>query len=126
MDSALDFVKYIIKSKQQENEMWNSVEIYNMYSENGGYLLSKRYLMSNLVDYFGKETILLTSPGVASIFVFKKFCHFTLHNIDDSGNKINLEDVAAAIQMETQRKQKEPNIKSNLIFYVPRCRHYFY
>ena len=106
VDSALDFVKYTIKSKQQEKEMWNSVEIYNMYSENGGYLLSKRYMMSNLVDYFGKETVLLTSPGVASILVFKKFCHFTLHNIDDSENKINLKDVAAAIQMETQRIER--------------------
>ena len=106
VDSALDFVKYTIKSKQQVKEMWNTVEIYNMYSENGGYLLSKRYLMSNLVDYFGKETVLLTSPGVANILVLKKFCHFTLHNIDDSENKINLKDIAAAIQMETQRTER--------------------
>ena len=34
---AHDYLKFTIKSKQHEKEMWNSVEIYNMYSEKGGY-----------------------------------------------------------------------------------------
>ena len=83
IDIALEYVKSTIKCKQHEKEVWNSVEIYNMYSENGGHLLSRRNLISALVDYFGKETVLLSSPGVASILVFRKFCHFNLQNTDD-------------------------------------------
>ena len=31
----------------------NCVAIYNMYSERGGYMLSRRNLLKTLVDYFG-------------------------------------------------------------------------
>ena len=100
-DPALDYLKFTIKSKQHEKEMWNSVEIY-MYSEKGGYLLSRRSLISKLVEYFGKETVLLSAPGLASILVFKMHCHFTLQNIEESENK----EIAASIQKETQRTER--------------------
>ena len=105
VDSALDYVKCTIKSKKNDKEWWDSVEIFKLYSENGGHILSRRSLMSKLVDYFGKETAYLSCPGHASLLVFKKFCHYTLCNIEDDEDK-NLKDIAALIQKETKRTDR--------------------
>ena len=100
MDSALDHVKNTIKSKQHKIEMWNKVE--HVF---GGHILNRQCLMIKLIDYFGNETVLLSSSGVACFLVLQKFCHFTLHKIDDSENK-SLKDVATTIQRETQRTER--------------------
>ena len=63
VDSALDYVKCTIKSKKNDKEWWDSVEIFRLYSENGGHILSRRSLVSKLVDYFGKEIAYLSCPG---------------------------------------------------------------
>ena len=86
--------------KESESEMWNSVEIYNKYSEYGGPLLTRRNSIRNIVKHFGNEVVLLSSPGVASILVFRKHCHFKLQTIDDSDDK-NLKIIATAIRTET-------------------------
>ena len=62
-------------------------------------------MISKLVEYFGKATVLLSAPGLASILVFKKHCHFTLQNIEDSENKY-LKEIAVMIQKETQRTER--------------------
>ena len=85
--------------------MWNSVEIYNKYSEYGGLFLTRRNLIRNIVENFGNEVVLLSSPGVASILVFRKHCHFKLQNIDDSNDK-NLKIIATAIRTETSSTVK--------------------
>ena len=51
--------------------------------------------------------MLLSSLGLASILVFKKYCHFALQNADDGDDK-NLRIVAVAIKAEpsaTDRNQ---------------------
>ena len=55
--------------------MWNSVDLYSMYSEGGDCKYSRRTLIK-FDDYcFGDEVVFLPSPGLASIPVFKKYCH---------------------------------------------------
>ena len=51
--------------------MWNSVNLYSMYSEGGGFKYSRRTLIKVLVDCFGDEVVLLSSPGLASILCLK-------------------------------------------------------
>ena len=80
--------------------MWSSVDLYSMYSEGGGFKYSRRILIKILVDYFGDELALLSSPGLKSILVLKKYCHFALQSADD-GDDGNLRIVAAAIKAET-------------------------
>ena len=105
VDSGLDYVKLTIKNKKNEKEWWDSVEIFNLYSENGGYLLSRRSLMDKLIRHFGKEVAYLSSPGYASVIVFKKFCHYTLRTVDDDENK-NVKQIASTIQKETEKTEK--------------------
>ena len=60
---------------ESHKEMWNSVDLYSMYSEGGDCKYSRRTLIK-FDDYcFGDEVVFLPSPGLASIPVFKKYCH---------------------------------------------------
>ena len=66
--------------------MWNSVDLYSMYAEDGCFKHSRKTLKI-LVGYFGDVVVLLSSSGLVSILVFKKYCHFALQSADDSDNK---------------------------------------
>ena len=61
--------------------MWNSVDLYVTYSEGGGFKYSRRTLINLLVDYFGDEVVLLSSPGLARILAFIKYSHFALEQM---------------------------------------------
>ena len=47
-----------------------------MYSEGGGFKYSRRTLIKVLVNYFGDEVVLLSSPGFANILVLKMYNNF--------------------------------------------------
>ena len=98
VDIGLESVKEAPRENQKE--MWNSVDLYSMYLESGGFKYSRRLLIKVFVDYFGDEVVLLSSPALESILVFKKYCHFALQNADDGDDK-NLRIVAATIKGET-------------------------
>ena len=68
-DAAFDSViKYLAKNKAS---IHNSIHIYAQYVEEGGCMLSRRQLIAKIVEKFGGDMIALSSPGVASILVFK-------------------------------------------------------
>ena len=68
-DAAFDsFIKYLAKNKAS---IHNSIHIYAQYVEEGGCMLSRRQLIAKIVEKFGGDMIALSSPGVASILVFK-------------------------------------------------------
>ena len=68
-DAAFDSViKYLAKNKAS---IHNSIPIYAQYVEEGGCMLSRRQLIAKIVEKFGGDMIALSSPGVASILVFK-------------------------------------------------------
>ena len=76
-----------------------------MYTEGGGFKYSSRTLMKVFDDYFGYKLVLLSSPGLESILVFKKYCHFALQSGHDGDDK-NLRIVAATIKAETSATDK--------------------
>lgn len=80
--------------------MWNGVDFYNMFSEGGGFKYSRTTLIKVFIDYPGHEVVLLYSPSLARILVFKRYCHSALQSTDDNDDK-NLSIVAAAIKAQT-------------------------
>ena len=80
--------------------MWNGVDFYNMFSEGGGFKYSRTTLIKVFVYYPGHEVVLLYSPSLARILVFKRYCHSALQSTDDDDDK-NLSIVAAAIKAQT-------------------------
>ena len=80
--------------------MWDSVELYNLNSQHGGYKHSRRTLIRILANCFRDEDVLLSFLSSASILVFKKCCHFVLQNTEDREGKI-LRTIAEAIKIES-------------------------
>ena len=64
-------------------KIWNAVELYETYLRYDGRLLSRtEFLITNLKQYFGNDLLVLTSPGISSIVVFREKAS-TLFNITD-------------------------------------------
>ena len=80
-DAAFDLViKYLAKNKAS---IHNSIHIYAQYMEDGECMLSRRQLIAKIVEKFGGDMIALSSPGVASILVFKSSASNALHIMPD-------------------------------------------
>ena len=54
-----------------KSQIWNSVELYTLYVENGGSDLSRRLLVTRLLEYFGDNLVALSCPGIATVLAFR-------------------------------------------------------
>ena len=63
--------------------MWNSVELYDLYKCNGGNQISRRTLLTTLQENIWSERLILSSPGVARIVVFRKCASSFMKIFDD-------------------------------------------
>jgi len=64
--------------------IWNSIELYSLYSELGGNKLSRRSLIKTVHDHFHPNLLVFSSPGIASILVFRGKASDHLCLIDDA------------------------------------------
>ena len=53
------------------NRMWTSIELEALYKEKGGSNLSRSKLVKNIHQYFGNKVVVLSSPGLANILIFR-------------------------------------------------------
>ena len=72
----------------------NSIDLYNKYVQEGGNVLSKRQLITNIIEKFENDMIALSSPGVATILLSKsnaaKMFHLTPDDTDDMYQMIDM------------------------------------
>ena len=69
IDSAFDnIVELLTNSKTQ---IYNSIELFEEYVEYDGKLLLKRQLIPKLLDHFSGDVIAFSSPGIATIVIFR-------------------------------------------------------
>jgi len=102
LDSS--FQSTVSEMKADMTKIWNSVDVYNLYLENGGQKLSRRALVSHLSDHFGPDLLILSGSGVASLLVFQSKASGLLHLVNDEDDfDCVLERVAKRIVHETQR-----------------------
>ena len=59
------------------------IDIYTKYVEEGGHMLSRRQLISKVVEKFGEDMIVLSSPGIASILAFRSSATKVFHVLPD-------------------------------------------
>lgn len=110
VDIALDEV--IDSMIYDENHIFNSVELLDMYHEYGGCSLSRRSLINVLCEHFGGTLIVLSSPGVASLLVFRKTCALSIVEANDDGPVLKM--VASDIVKETSKPDKSTyNVRLN-------------
>ena len=84
--------------------VWNSVELISFYKESDGSRLSRRGLINAFKEHFDDQLLVLSSPGVASLVVFRKQC--ALNIVQVQGEDGNIADIAKSIIMETVKPEK--------------------
>lgn len=66
------FNALVTKLNQDLSQIWNSVELFQLYEDNGDTrLTARKQLMKQLSHHFGEYLLVLSSPGVANLVVFK-------------------------------------------------------
>ena len=76
-----------------KSRIWNSVELFEHYTNFGGVKHSHRSLISHLQEAFGDDLLVLSSPGIANVIVFRSCASETLRLVNNEDDDI--EAVAA-------------------------------
>ena len=108
IDEAL---KQVIKDLQlNQSKMWTSVEIHQYYCDIGGNILSRRSLINELSTHFGTSLLVLSSPGIASILLFrgKASSIFRIDDIDE--DEADIKKVAKVIEKEIKQIPVNKNL----------------
>ena len=110
IDTALPCVIKFMKAN--EKEIWNSVEVHNIYLENRWSKLNRWNFTNFLKKHFEDSHVALLSPGAARNLNFRKSGHFHLQNSNDIDDK-DVKEFVEPVKTETDRT-KEQLTKFNL------------
>lgn len=109
MERALD--ELITEMKSDHSRIWNSRELHNLYQQLGGKNLSRRALIGYLEDALLPDILVLTSPGVSSIIVFKNNASSRLRIEDDGEDEFlgrAIASLSKKIRAECLQHQPDP------------------
>ena len=112
-DSALDAL--IEEMPGNKTQVWNFLELHNIYSHHGGASLSRRKLVDHLVNHFGVDLFVLSGNGVASILVFRSKSPGLLKLVDDSCG-IDVKPIAQTFKKECLEKSTDRNVYKTRLF----------
>ena len=62
VDAAISVTSSLLKA--DKSRVWNSLEVYKMYQENGGHGCSRRKVVSKMLDILGPDLLLMSGVGV--------------------------------------------------------------
>lgn len=82
-DTAFDTI--VNDLSKDTSRIWNVVKIFNFYRQYGG-KEPRRSLIKKISDHFGESVAILTSPGLASMIVFKNNSSSILHLVNERGH----------------------------------------
>ena len=107
-DNAFDaLVKYMETDK---SKVMTSVEVHTKYLELGGSITTRWLLKNQLKDFFGERLLVLSSPGIADILVFKEAAA-KMFSIDESDDDvIDTKSVAKEIVKEINEIEYDKNL----------------
>lgn len=101
--------------KMESNRTWNSIQLHSLYLNRGGIMSSRRKFVTRLENFFGKELLVLSSNGNASLILFRKACTADLVTTEDDFDNItgHIKALAAQIKKETQCDTTKYQIRIN-------------
>ena len=86
-DAALkSLTEHILTDK---SHIWNSVELFERYRDFGGNKLSRKHLIKKLSVIFEDDLLVLSSPGIASIIIFRSKASDVLRLVDDEEDDLD-------------------------------------
>ena len=103
LDNAFCEVTAVVS--EDLSHIWNSIELFHLYQSKGGQMLTKRQVLDQLVDHFGDNILVLSSPGVSSIVVFRNKAPTLLKLVpsdDDSDLDMSIKNVGKQIVREVK------------------------
>lgn len=122
IDTAFNsIIMYLTSNKAT---VYSSVDLYTKYVEEGGKVLSRRKLVTNIIEEFGGDVISLSSPGIATILAFKATAAKLFHMIPDDTDDMcdMIEKVSKKIKteinnIEINRKNYYNHVDKDICFY---------
>lgn len=88
---------------QNKEKIWNSVDLYSLYTSNGGDTFTRRQMIDALQTHFGDEILILSAVGVANLIVFRSSAPKLLRLVSDDDDS----DIDAAIKKLSKVIAKE-------------------
>lgn len=70
IDPGFDFIVQMLFENKYSMQ-WNSIALYEEYLNNGGHLLTRKYLVKRLESHFAGELCVLNCNGYASVLMFQ-------------------------------------------------------
>ena len=114
-DKAL--ITVLTRMEDDKSHIWNSVELFDLYKGYGGSQLSKTKFLNHMSHHFGKDLLVFSSAGVASLLVFRSKASDAVTVIDE-GDQSDLDSLDIAISKVSERILQEINdIKSDRTHY---------
>ena len=113
VDHAFDATVSEIKSDRLR--IWSSVEVFSTYTGNDGSLLSRGSLVQRLNEFFAGELIVLSSPGLANILLFRSTASNVLRVVDFEEDDKSPEVVAKQIVRECKELCIDKNVYNTRI-----------
>lgn len=105
-------MRELVKQMNSDHtRIWNSVELHELYQELGGTQLSRRLLLNYLDETLHQHLLVLSSPGIASILVFKNNATSQLRLVDDFEDDCNtraISNLAKKIRAECLLNKPNP------------------
>ena len=108
LDNAFCEVTAVVS--EDLSRMWNTIELFQLNQSKGGQMLTKRQIVDQLVDHFGDNILVLSSPGVSSIVVFRNKVSTPLKLVpsdDDSDLDMSIKNVGKQIVREVKVLQSD-------------------
>ena len=89
--------------KSDTTRIWNSIELNALYTDKGGSQTQSRFLVNAIRELLKPDLIVLSSPGIASIVLFKTKASEQFHIVyeeDDDCNAGAIKSLSKAIKAE--------------------------
>ena len=96
------FKELIALMKSDQSRTWNSVELFQIYVELGGDKCLRETLVKQLIGRFGNDILILHSPGLANIVMFRESAMKCLRLVADTEDNIdeNLDKLSRKIILD--------------------------
>jgi len=98
--------------RAESSRVWNSIELYDLYQSNGGRDISRRTLVTKLLEYFGSVLRMQSGTAVTSVLVFRSKASSFFRLVASSGEddvEIGLETVALQIVSDLKESVVDDN-----------------
>ena len=83
------FEQLVSQMNGNKSKIWNSVELFNAYTDYKGNICARKTLLKKLCEHFGNDLIVLHSSGLADIVVFRGSAAASLRLVEDKEDDID-------------------------------------